>query len=93
MKEGPIEQHLRQRVKKAGGKVYKWVSPGNKGVPDDIVFLRGMIFLAEIKSTNGELSAVQRVQHKKLSDLGVEVVVLNSKQQVEDWVDMQVRCL
>lgn len=93
MRETPIENHLRKLVKKSGGLCYKWISPGQSGIPDDIVIWPGMIFFVETKSTTGKLSAVQKVQSKRLKKLDIDVVVLSSKQQVEDWVTMQVRAL
>lgn len=93
MRETPIENHLRKLVKRSGGLCYKWVSPGQSGVPDDIVIWPGMIFFVETKSTIGKLSAVQKVQHARLKKLDIEVVVLNSKKQVEEWVAMRVRAL
>lgn len=93
MTEKPIENHLRKLVKQSGGLCYKWVSPGNSGVPDDIVIWPGMIFFVEMKSTTGTLSAIQKLQHRRLKKLDIEVVVLSSKKQVEDWVAMQVRAL
>ena len=37
MREANIEQSLRLRLQKMGCLVYKFVSPGNDGVPDRIV--------------------------------------------------------
>ena len=37
MLEKDIEKILVGEVKKLGGRAYKWVSPGNDGVPDRIV--------------------------------------------------------
>ena len=37
MRESEIEKILVYEVKKLGGIAYKWVSPGNDGVPDRIV--------------------------------------------------------
>ena len=37
MKESEIEKILVREVKKLGGRAYKFVSPGNDGVPDRIV--------------------------------------------------------
>lgn len=90
MREGPIERELVKQVEKHKGKAYKWVSPGNKGVPDRLVLFPGAAFLVETKATNGRLSAVQKVQHKKLASLGFDVVVLNDKKQVKFWVELQV---
>lgn len=93
MRESPIERHLCKLVSKAGGRAYKWVSPGNKGVPDRLVFLHGVIFLVELKATNGKLSTMQKIQHKVLEALGHHVAVLSSKEQVSEWVEMQSNAL
>ena len=69
MLEKEIEKILVQEVKKLGGRAYKWVSPGNNGVPDRII-------IAELKTDSGQVSSVQRVQLKRLSDLGQRVRVI-----------------
>lgn len=93
MREKPIENYLRKRVKEAGGAVYKWVSPGNRGVPDDLVFFSGMVFLVEAKSTTGVPSKLQLLQHRRLAGLGFDVVVLNSKEKVDQWISAQKSAL
>ena len=93
MRESPIERYFVKLVEKHKGKAYKWVSPGNKGVPDRLVFLCGMTFLVELKATNGRLSAIQKVQHKKLTALGFTPVVISSTQQAKLWVELQVSIL
>lgn len=39
MREKEIESYLRDRIRRIGGKAYKFVSPGNNGVPDRLVCL------------------------------------------------------
>ena len=53
MLEKDIEKILVNEVKKLGGRAYKWVSPGNDGVPDRIVILPGMrpAFVISIHTT------------------------------------------
>ena len=41
MLEREIEKKLVDGVRKLGGRAYKFVSPGNDGVPDRIVVLPG----------------------------------------------------
>ena len=41
MREKDIEKILVAEVRKLGGRAYKWVSPGNDGVPDRIVIFPG----------------------------------------------------
>lgn len=77
MQEREIEKILVREVKKLGGRAYKWVSPGNDGVPDRIVILpgHGPIFV-ELKTDTGRLSVLQQVQIKRLKELGQDVRVL-----------------
>lgn len=77
MKESEIEKILVREVKKLGGIAYKWVSPGNDGVPDRIViFPRRQPVFVELKTDNGRLTALQEVQIGRLEKLGQEVTVI-----------------
>ncbi len=81
--EKAIEQYLVKKVREAGGIAYKFVSPGNRGVPDRVVvFPDGRIVFAEIKCDTGELSAQQNNQIKKLRRLNQTVRVIYSKEEV-----------
>lgn len=77
MQEKEIEKILVAEVKKLGGRAYKWVSPGNDGVPDRIVvFPNRMPIFVELKADNGKLSALQKVQIDRLKSLGQRVKVV-----------------
>lgn len=93
MRESPIEDLFCRLWADAGGRAYKWVSPGNDGVPDRIAFLHGMVFLVELKATNGKLSKIQQAQHRELRMHGFDVVVLSSVDQVREWVEIQLQVL
>ena len=77
MLEKEIEKVLTSEVKKLGGRAYKWVSPGNDGVPDRIVIFPGRrpVFV-ELKTDRGRLTSLQRVQCKRLKELGQDVRVI-----------------
>ena len=76
MREREIEKILVAEVKKLGGRAYKWVSPGNDGVPDRIVILPGETpYFVELKSESGRLSALQAVQIDRLRSMGQAVFV------------------
>ena len=77
MREKDIEKILVNGVKDVGGRAYKWVSPGNNGVPDRIVILpEGRIVFVELKTESGTLSSLQRVQIKRLRELGQTVEIV-----------------
>lgn len=77
MRESKIEKELTEWVKLAGGQAYKLVSPGNNGMPDRLVIFpdRAPIFV-ELKAEKGVLSAMQKRQIDKLTQLGQRAVVL-----------------
>lgn len=77
MREKDLEKILVREVKRLGGCAYKWVSPGNAGVPDRIIIFpnRAPIF-AELKAEGGKPTQLQESQLKKLSELGQQVSVI-----------------
>lgn len=87
MQEKDIEKYLVKRVKEMGGKAYKWVSPGNDGVPDRIVFFQGMTVLVELKAPGKKPTPLQIAKHKELAKLGQKVLVLDSKESVDCFVN------
>jgi hypothetical protein len=93
MREARIEAHLKKQVEKHGGICRKWVCPGYRGAPDRIVIWPGAIFFVETKAPKGRLSAQQRQFHKMLAGFGFDVVVLNTKEKVSEWVDAQSKAI
>ncbi len=88
MIEKDVEQHLVKRVKEIGGRAYKFVSPGNSGVPDRLVCLPGgTATFVELKSPSGKLTVLQERQIEKLDKLGHTTFILNSKEAVDRFID------
>lgn len=86
MLEKDIEKLFRDEIKKAGGKAYKFTSPGNDGVPDRIVMLPGgRIVFVELKTDTGKLSRLQELQCKQIAELGQTVRVLYGLAEVRDF--------
>lgn len=87
MRESTIEAYLRDRVKELGGKAYKFVSPGNDGVPDRLVCLPGgLAIFVELKAPGKKPTNMQRFQHGKLQALGFSVWVIDSKSMVDSFI-------
>ncbi len=83
MLEREVEAYLGKRVKKLGGRSYKWVSPGTSGVPDRIVVLPGgRVIFIELKAPGQKPRPLQVEQMRRLSELGCEVMVLDSKEAI-----------
>ena len=86
MLEKDIEKLFRDEIKKAGGKAYKFTSPGNDGVPDRIVMLPGgRIVFVELKTDTGKLSKLQELQCRQIAELGQTVRVLHGLAEVRDF--------
>lgn len=76
MREKEIEKILVAEIRKLGGRAYKFVSPGNNGVPDRMVVFPGQApVFVELKTGKGQLSALQEVQVRRLRELGQKVFV------------------
>jgi len=88
VRERNIEKYLRDRVRDVGGLAMKWVSPGNNGVPDRIVFLPGgRIVFVELKAPGKKPTALQLHQHERLRTLGQLVIVIDSKEKVDSLLE------
>lgn len=87
MRESEIERYLVKQVAKAGGRAYKWVSPGNAGIPDRIVIIPGEpVCFVELKAPGERLSKQQQVQHRKLKAVTGWVFTISSKLQVDEFI-------
>lgn len=86
-REKEIEAYIRRGITKMGGLFFKFVSPGNDGVPDRIVvFPDGGIVFTELKAKNGKLSAVQMYQIDRLISLHQQVCVVYGMGGAEEFL-------
>lgn len=84
MLEREIEQKLRRGCDKLGALCMKWVSPGQVGVPDRIIFLPGgQVLLVEVKTETGKLSPVQVNMHRRLRKMGLRVITVAGSDEVK----------
>lgn len=86
MLESDIEKVFVRGVKDLGGKAYKFVSPGNDGVPDRLVILNGQVEFVELKQEKGKLSRLQRAQIADLIKMGASVSILYGMRDVQDYL-------
>ena len=88
MREKTIEAYLRERVKAMGGKAYKFVSPGNTGVPDRLVCLPGgRIFFVELKAHGKKPTELQLKKQRELTALGASVYTVDSRVSADDTLE------
>lgn len=89
MQESEIEKQLIKVVEKKGGVCFKFVSPGNRGVPDRIaIYPGGKIHFIELKTKVGRLSPLQKTQISRLRDLETTVFVLRGIDGVKDYEEV-----
>lgn len=88
MTEKDIEEYLRLGVKKLGGTAFKFKSPGNAGVPDRLIVMPGnRIYFVELKRPGGKTRPLQNRQISRLKDLGCRVLVVDSKESAERFLN------
>lgn len=107
MKESELEKKFTDLVRRAGGRAYKFVSPGNAGVPDRIVVLPGgRIGFVELKKQGEKPRKLQQHKMRELEDLGCftaavdspdaaafAISALNAQERTEDKIsDGPVEC-
>lgn len=84
MQEKDLEKKFKERVKQAGGRAYKFVSPGNSGVPDRLVVLpEGHIGFVELKRRGKIPTKLQEMQMDFLRRMGFYVRVLDRAEDIE----------
>lgn len=87
MREKEIEEYLVKHVRQCGGKAYKFLSPGNSGVPDRlVVFPNGVIAFIELKAPGEKTRPVQDHEINRLRRFGHLVAILDSKAKIDSYV-------
>ena len=87
MKEKIVENHFVWAVERAGGKTWKFTSPGRKGVADRIACLpNGSTWFVELKTKGGRLSALQKMFMSDMTLLNQRYSCLWTIDQVDEWI-------
>ena len=88
MLEKELEDKLVQKVKALGGRAYKFISPGNAGVPDRLIALPGgKVGFAEMKRDKKHRpTLLQLKQITFLMKLDCFVRVIDSKEAIEEFL-------
>lgn len=86
--EGKLQLKFKTAVKKAGGRSYKFVSPANRGVSDQIVWVPGGITVyAEVKVGNKPLSPLQEVFKRDCLTFGMPHEVVRFSEDIDVFLD------
>lgn len=84
MLEKQIEGQLGKGIRSLNGLYFKFVSPGNAGVPDRIVVLpNGRTFFVELKRPGEKLRPLQKKTIEMIRDKGAYVEVVDSLASID----------
>ncbi|NHN33524.1 VRR-NUC domain-containing protein [Paenibacillus agricola] len=87
MRESTLERRLVREVERIGGQAPKWVSPGNRGVPDRLVILPdGRTLYVEMKAPGKPLSPLQAKWAKTLRELGHGVYKIDCNDGIDRFI-------
>ena len=88
VRERDVESYLVQKLESAGFPCHKFHPDGKAGMPDRVVLLPGSrVVWIETKTTGGHLEEIQKLQHKRLRDIGHKVFVIWNKDDADRVVD------
>ena len=90
IREKSVEDYLRQQVKKRVDRcmLEKHVSPGRRGVPDDLITWGHPLCLMELietKAPKGERAEHQKRDHRARARLGIKVHTLYTRAEVDEY--------
>ncbi len=77
--EADLEDWCRKQAIQNGGYLLKWVSPGNKGVPDRILLLPRKVVFLEFKNLTRPLDPLQQVWNNRINGLDLHADVVRDK--------------
>lgn len=85
MLESRVENYLKKKVEKIGGKAFKWVPVGVVGVPDRMVLLPGgKVIFVELKAPGKKARKLQEYRAKQLRALGFQVECLDTIEKIDE---------
>ncbi|GHV27324.1 nuclease [Clostridia bacterium] len=87
MSERDIERRFVIAVNAAGGRAFKFVSPGTDGMPDRIIlFPGGKAAFVEVKAMGCKPRPLQVKRHEMLLSLGFRVFILDDPNQISNII-------
>lgn len=87
MLEKNIESYLVKKIKNLKGLTFKFVSPGNIGVPDRIILFNRKVYFVELKAPNKKPRPSQIIQFRKIAEHYEEVIILDSISKIDEFVE------
>jgi hypothetical protein len=90
MYEATFEKYVCEKIRKSGGRAFKWVCPGLTGAPDRIcVFPGGRIIFIELKRPGRKdgMSEKQKKVCRVLENLGCDVRRIGEKEEFRKMME------
>ena len=88
MLEKELERKFVNILRKRGCIVYKFVSPGNAGVPDRLVITPdGKVHCAELKQEGKKMRPLQVMQAMRLAKNHVKVHLVDSLEAIQTFIE------
>lgn len=85
--EKSLEKVFTDRARLIGGMSRKFVSPGYSGVPDRLLFIKGLVFPAEIKTSGEKPTPRQRFVHREFAANGFPVWIIDDKVSLDAFFE------
>lgn len=93
MLESTLEQAVRKYIRSLGGRCFKWVCPGENGVPDRICILPGgKVFFIELKRPGRKDGRTERQKkmQRVLTELGCVAWKINSLDELKERLQHEI---
>jgi hypothetical protein len=88
IKERDVERYFKAQLEKRGALVFKFVSPGQAGVPDRVVLLPGgRVVFAEMKAPGEKPRPLQRAVFARMARAGHPVYIIDSREAVKKFME------
>ena len=89
MLEKEIERYFVKKAKQRKCLCYKFVSPGNAGVPDRIIITPwGETVYVELKTPTTDLRPLQRSVHERIRHQNAMVFTLHDRDEVDQFFEV-----
>lgn len=82
-----VEGYLRKEALRKGFLCYKFVSPGQNGVPDRVLIGHGRVAWVETKAPGEKTRELQDEVIRAMREHGATVFVADSREQVDEILD------
>lgn len=84
--------YLVKRVVELGGRYFKVEFTNRRGAPDYLIGLLGVMgFFVETKRPKGRAKAHQLRRHKELREMGFEVYIATTKEEIDELLNEKLR--